>query len=112
PKSSSATTRISSRRWSAVFRAVAAFMCCKLALTHNARQASADAVLRERDQAGAVADVLEDRQAAARLDNRAIPLLPVALAAERGGQRPPARLESGDEPGLRSHGLAGCGISP
>src|SRR4029077_21036376 len=104
PNSSSATTRISSRLSSAVFRAVTAFTRWKLALTHNARQGSADAVLRDRDQAGAVADVLQDRECAASLDDRAVPLVAVARARGGRGQGTTARLQSGDQPGLCSRG--------
>lgn len=53
---------------------------------------------------------MQDREPAARLDDRAVPLLPVPLARRGSGESPTARLERGDQPILRFRGLAGCGI--
>jgi len=55
---------------------------------------------------------LENRERAARLDNRPVPLLPVALARGRRGEGPAARLESGDEPSLCFRGLAARRVAP
>src|SRR2546430_3760920 len=141
--SSKAATRISSRRWSAVFRSAATILvvsyhsltttsrtgvrhahesvtaCKREALTRleqpvpalaerrmreparRCQTPSRNRVFRERDQAGAVADVLEQRERAAGGDDRAGPVEPGALAARRNGQRVPPRLQCCDPELLR-----------
>ena len=55
---------------------------------------------------------MQDRERAACLDDRAIPLLAVALARRRRGEGSAARLQGCDEPSLRSRGLTARRVAP
>ena len=73
---------------------------------------SRDCVFGERDQARAVAEVLQQRERPARSGDRAVPLATIRDACRRQAQRPAARLQCGHEQGLRAGVGTGGGVAP